>query len=310
MKYTRAGWWIPKLVCIIAACVLWIFVMHEQNPLVESSYTIPVEVKNLDRSMVALNVPQHVSVRIQMNRNQLMKLRSEDLEAYIDLKDISSAGDYSGTPIKVNIPVNGKLISVTPDSIDLKVDTYSVRSVPVTVQYFGDAAKGFAMSGGTAIPDTVTIAGSSTAVMSVNRAVVSINIADKKGSFDQFGAVNLLDANGDTVRNVEVVPPTIKVTVNMKEDRKQLSVPLKAAASGQPAQGYVIGGVSVAPSSVTLTGSASILGNVQEWQAGSVDVSGADKNVDKVVTIPTPDGGAVFPAEAHITVTIRPAEGR
>ena len=57
MKYTNLRWWLPKFLCLMAAFAFWVYVMNEQNPLVENSYTVPVEVRNLDRSLVALNVP-------------------------------------------------------------------------------------------------------------------------------------------------------------------------------------------------------------------------------------------------------------
>ena len=58
MKYTNLRWWLPKFLCLMTAFAFWVYVMNEQNPLVENSYTVPVEVRNLDRSLVALNVPQ------------------------------------------------------------------------------------------------------------------------------------------------------------------------------------------------------------------------------------------------------------
>jgi hypothetical protein len=54
MKYTNLRWWLPKFLCLMAAFAFWVYVMNEQNPLVENSYTVPVEVRNLDRSLVAL----------------------------------------------------------------------------------------------------------------------------------------------------------------------------------------------------------------------------------------------------------------
>ena len=54
MKYSRTQWWLPKLLCLIAACAFWVYVMNEQNPVMENTYTIPVEVRNLDRSIIPI----------------------------------------------------------------------------------------------------------------------------------------------------------------------------------------------------------------------------------------------------------------
>ena len=48
MRFAKHEWWLPKIFCLIAACALWVYVMNEQNPMVENTYTVPVEVRNLD----------------------------------------------------------------------------------------------------------------------------------------------------------------------------------------------------------------------------------------------------------------------
>ena len=75
----------------MAAFAFWVYVMNEQNPLVENSYTVPVEVRNLDRSLVALNVPQRVKVKIRMNRSDLVSMRSDNIKAYVDLSGKQNA---------------------------------------------------------------------------------------------------------------------------------------------------------------------------------------------------------------------------
>ena len=81
MKYSRTQWWLPKLLCLIAACAFWVYVMNEQNPVMENTYTIPVEVRNLDRSLVATNVPSKVRVKIRMSRSDMISLRTDDIKA-------------------------------------------------------------------------------------------------------------------------------------------------------------------------------------------------------------------------------------
>ena len=49
MRFAKHEWWLPKIFCLIAACALWVYVMNEQNPMVENTYTVPVEVRNLDQ---------------------------------------------------------------------------------------------------------------------------------------------------------------------------------------------------------------------------------------------------------------------
>ena len=103
MKYTRFEWWLPKLLCLIAACALWVYVMNEQNPQVENTYTVPVETRNLDRSLVATNVPSTVKVKVRMSRSDMIYMRSDNIKAYVDLAGLTD-GDYPNTPILVSVP--------------------------------------------------------------------------------------------------------------------------------------------------------------------------------------------------------------
>lgn len=308
MKYTGFHWWLPKLICLIAACGLWIYVMNDQNPLMESSFTIPVQVKNLDRSMVALNVPKKIDVRIRMNRNDLMKLRGDDLEAYVDLSS-ASVGDFPNTPIRVTVPGDGVIVSETPSVFDLKIDAYTVRSVPVTVQYFGEAAKGYSASTGKLLPESVTIAGGNTAVSSVNRAVVSIGIDGKKDSFEEFGSVNLLDASGNTVKDVETVPSQVKVSVVMNQAQKTAVIPVKVSVTGDPADGYSVKKVTVSPSSITVNGPSAAVDAVHDITAGTVDVSGGDRAVSRVLSVPAPAGVDASPQSVSVVIDIEKTEG-
>ena len=37
MKFTKLQWWLPKLLCLIAAFAFWVYVINEQNPIVEET---------------------------------------------------------------------------------------------------------------------------------------------------------------------------------------------------------------------------------------------------------------------------------
>ena len=41
--------WGMKLFCLFCAIGMWVFVMKDQNPVIEMTYTVPVQVQNLDQ---------------------------------------------------------------------------------------------------------------------------------------------------------------------------------------------------------------------------------------------------------------------
>ncbi len=303
MKITQFRWWLPKVLCLILASAFWLYVMNEQNPIMSNSYTVPVEVRNLDRSLVALNVPKSVRVTVSMSRNGLMQLRSDNIKAYVDLANVTD-GDYPNTRILVSVPGDGEAVSVTPAYFDLKVDTYAVKSVPITVSFFGDMPQGRKAKLRQITPQTLTIAGSSGKVSSVDRAVASVNLAGKTESFTEFDSVAVLDASGSTVTGIDIMPTQVRVSVDIEEDKKTANVPLTAKVKGEPGKGFKTGGISLTPSSVTVTAPASVLDHLRSINLGEVDVSGASSDVIQRMPVPVPSGAEAEPSYVSAVVSV------
>lgn len=303
MKYTRFEWWLPKLLCLIAACALWVYVMNEQNPQVENTYTVPVETRNLDRSLVATNVPSTVKVKVRMSRSDMIYMRSDNIKAYVDLAGLTD-GDYPNTPILVSVPGDESVVSVSPKTFDLNVDTYAVKTLPANVQIFGTPETNFSVESNKVTPDTITIAGSSTMIAKADRAVVSVNIAGKEKSFSEFDSVNILDADGNTVTGLDVMPSQVKVAVKMKEQTKLGNLPIKIDTKGEPAKGYKVGKITVTPPVATLTAPISFFASNRTLDLDPIDVTGASADINRLVSVTPPPGGSVAVPRVNVTVEI------
>lgn len=303
MKYTRFEWWLPKLLCLIAACALWVYVMNEQNPQVENTYTVPVETRNLDRSLVATNVPSTVKVKVRMSRSDMIYMRSDNIKAYVDLAGLTD-GDYPNTPILVSVPGDESVVSVSPKTFELNIDTYAVKTLPANVQIFGTPETNFSVESNKVTPDTITIAGSSTMIAKADRAVVSVNIAGKEKSFSEFDSVNILDADGNTVTGLDVMPSQVKVAVKMKEQTKLGNLPIKIDTKGEPAKGYKVGKITVTPPVATLTAPISFFASNRTLDLDPIDVTGASADIHQTVNVTTPLGGSVAVPKVSVTVEI------
>mgnify|MGYP002300516888 FL=1 len=303
MKYTRFEWWLPKLLCLIAACALWVYVMNEQNPQVENTYTVPVETRNLDRSLVATNVPSTVKVKVRMSRSDMIYMRSDNIKAYVDLTGITD-GDYPNTPIHVSVPGDESVVSVTPKTFDLNVDTYAVKTLPANVQIFGTPETNFSVESKKVTPDTITIAGSSAMISKADRAVVSVNIAGKEKSFTEFDSVNILDADGNTVTGLDIMPSQVKVAVKMKEATKLGNLPIRIDTKGEPAKGYKVGRITITPSVATITAPISFFSSNKTLDLDPIDVTGASADIHQVVNVNVPSGGSVAVPKVTVVVEI------
>ena len=303
MKYTNPKWWLPKLLCLIAAFSFWIYVMNEQNPLVENSYTVPVEIRNLDRSLVATNVPPKVKVVVRMNRSDMIGMRSDNIKAYVDLEGVSN-GTYPNTPIHISVPGNETVVSQSQSFFDLIVDTYAVKTLPAQIEFIGTPPQGFKAEKKSVTPDYITIAGASHQVESADRAIVSVNVASKNKDFEEFDTVNVLDSAGNTVTGIDVMPTRVRASVHMAEDQKTKNINFKPVIKGNPAEGYKVGKISVSPPVATVKAPGSYFDTHNEIETEELDISGATDTVTKRLDIPKPEHGMVIPGTATVTVEI------
>ncbi len=293
---------LPQLVCLLAATGFWFYVMNEQNPIMTGTYTVPVAVRNLDRSLVALNVPESVQVRVTMNRNALMQLRTDNVKAYVDAEGLAD-GEYPNTRIYATVPGEGQT-SVVPSFCNLKLDTYAVKSMPLTVNFYGTPSSGYTSKLENVTPEALTITGSSEAIAKVDRALVSVNMNGKTKNFSEFDSITVVDASGNTISGIEIMPTQAKITVSMTEKTVSGTVSLTAKAKGTPAEGASVTQISIRPSNVTVTGPNSLVGELKNIELGEVDVTGAADDVTQVFTVPVPEGLTAAPAEAEVTIVV------
>lgn len=304
MNITKLQWWLPKILCLIAACAFWAYVMNEQDPQVESTYIVPVEVKNLDRSLVAINVPTEIQVVVRMSRSQMIKTRSDDIKAYVDLSEVAS-GNYANIPIQVVLPASDEtVVSMTPQTFTLTVEPYAVKSIPVITDFFGTPSSSFSPSIGSVSPDTVTIAGAQSKVSIAEKAIVSINITGRNADFYEYDNIGIVDADGKTITGLDIMPAQVQVSVKITEEQKTGNIPIKVVTTGTVAEGHAIKKISARPSMVTVTAPISFFSKNHEIKLSAIDLSGMDTSIVKTVEIPTPDNGIVTPATVDVTIEI------
>jgi len=59
-----------KIVALILAAILWLYVMNEQNPPIESSFSLPVEVRNGQTNLVVSDLPDTVRIKLGAGGNK------------------------------------------------------------------------------------------------------------------------------------------------------------------------------------------------------------------------------------------------
>jgi YbbR domain-containing protein len=104
----------------------------------------------------------------------------------------------------------------------------------------------------------------------------------------------------------QVVPQTVSLAFEIGEAR---TVPIRANVEGEPAPGYIVGTVTVSPSSVEVVGPSSDLHALRDAATEPVSVEGATATVEQTVTVGVDDSALRLrePVRATVRAEIVPA---
>lgn len=209
--------WPAKILSLLAAIVMWFFIMRDQNPVMEVSYTVPVQVQNLAANYIIEDAPQYVRVTLSGPRDTIINLKSvmaatrvvmkvnvagqtKNFSAVADLE----AWDNAGNVLDVNIsPTQGQ---AQYELNLLRKD----KAVPISAITVGQVADGYEVKGITIKPVQVTITGREEMVDSVSDLKTeSIDISNATAPID--GTYNIVIPDGLTSKMT-----TVHVTVDIQ----------------------------------------------------------------------------------------------
>lgn len=155
------------------AFLLWVFIVSSEN--YEVVMSVPIEVRNLsEQKALREEVPETALVRFEgsgrmLFKTILLKRFYKDFKLVLDLDRISDEyefvlNDYYRTyPQKIVIPNEFEIVYIeieSPREIQISLDDYVIRTIPVISQVLIDTAPGYVTVGDESIePNEVEIAG-------------------------------------------------------------------------------------------------------------------------------------------------------
>jgi len=301
-----------KIISIMVALILWMYVMNEQNPQV--TYVVrdvPVRMENLDTDKFALKDNSQtyaVNVKVRGRRSLITNLKSNDIDAVVNLRGRMEGDNL--LPLSVNVPNNIELVDFSPKEIMVSLDAIIEEQMPVTVEIKGTPASGYAYQSPTSKPSAVVVKGPRTMVNAVKRVMAQADVDGKNQTFTSILPLRVLDGQGKDQKNIEFRPDVVEVTVPIIP---VTSVSITPVVSGSPAEGFVVKNISSDPSAVVVTGDPDVLNQLSTVNSETLNIDGYMRDVTREVKIVFPEGIKALDEKAttvKITVEIEKLETR
>jgi YbbR domain-containing protein len=305
-----------KVMALLFAVILWSYVLTDINPprervmddiKVRFSNADELRAKGLDISGSLSDVLDTVDIRLEVRQSDLKYLSDQNVRATVDLSTINGPGPRT---LKISATTTyGQVLEVNPPTVDLYVDSYETRTIPVNVEVTGSVPEGYYASDPEISPGVVTISGASVDVEKAAGAVCTIDLNGLTEGFNKSVEVQLLDSDGNAVDKSLFSEGLPSVIVNLKVlAKKTVTINAKSAILGQDelAAGYEIAGISCVPDTVEIVGDAGVLAAVNSISLVPYSVSGASTSVAMLLDYQPPEGVSVLTGnKAQVYIEVR-----
>jgi YbbR domain-containing protein len=299
---------------------LWVFVSYTTNPDRLTQFKdLPVAPEDLPAGLVIVdqnglpNPPlPPVTITLRSIGDTTVTPSSNDIEAYVDL-----AGQQPGErsiPVRARITTPGRkpeVAEIKPDLLAIRIEQVLTRTVPLTVEVVGNVPFSYQ-----ALPPRATMSGQPVAEVSVSGpqsrvervklARATANIDRLTGNYDSPRQLEAIGPDGQLVEGVAIRPERVNVSVPIVSSAGIKRVPIVPSVVGEPASGYVVAGLAVAPQFVRLAGGSGSLESVQSVTTEPVNIAGASGTITRVVELRGSAETSLLSGEPFTaTVTVR-----
>ena len=297
-----------KLLAIAFAVALWSVVAYAQNPTQQRNVQLSVAASSLPAGLVVVGKVPVVPVTV---------IGTADNLAHFVPASLHVTGNFSNVKVGTNkVPIDVQnadpnVTIVAPSSVTVNVDERGSATQTVSIERVNSLPSGFheQTTATTITPPTVRVDGPKSQLSGI-QAVVIVDLATvtPPGS-TQAVTVVVWNASKKIVPQMTVTPLQVSVKLVIQADAVTLNKGVGFTITGQPAAGYRMTNVQVAPLEVQATGLQTALAGLLLLATDPVDITGAKGDVIRTVTLRPPDGVTVNQKTATVHVFISPIPG-
>ena len=259
-----------RIICLLVACGLWVYVMTDQNPIMERNVEVRLQQMNLPNHMMAFNVPDKVVVKVRGTRTKVSDNLENKIVATLNMKTATEG--QQTIPVKVSF-ANGDVVQVIPSEVSVYVDTVSEKKVPVITRIVGAVSNDMTIGHSVITPAQVTLRGATHRIDKVNKVVAPIDVTDHQGDFQTESELVAVSEDGYDIPNMKIIPERVMVQATMVSQMLSVDIPVKLVMSGELPKGIIVTKSEVLPDKVRITAPPSMLKKLKAINTKPVDVS-------------------------------------
>ena len=150
--------------------------------------------------------------------------------------------------------------------------------------------------------DFVTVVGPRSFVEQTAKILGNVNLSNNTASFETQIPMHAVDAKGNIVSRVRVVPSVITVSVDIESGLKKRIVPIVPELS--VANGWELTKITVDPAQIEITGAESVINSIVTLKTASVSVQTGQRLFKSTLKLLVPEGITVKSDEVTVSAEV------
>lgn len=298
-----------KVAAIAVALVAWL-VSAQAAPEVTGTFEgkVPVERMNLPAGYVLRGTLGDVAVTYRGVPDAVRELSVSSFKADVDLAayDLARVGELQELPVRVSVAVDGvRVLEVHPAIVAARLVPVESKTLGVQLRFDNEPPAGYEATAPSLSPAEVTVRGPADALREVAAVVAHVRFADSPNDVALTPPALAIDAAGQQVAEVEVVPQNLSVFIVVRRATPSRTVGVVPITTGQLAPGYWIALAVADPALVTVSGALDALAAVDHVNTAPVDVTGLSADATVRVPLVLPSGTSLARPLDFVTVTLQ-----
>lgn len=275
---------VTLVISLVAAISLWLYVVTVENP--EHTATIsniPVTFEGVEELredqglIITSGLDATVTLRVTGKRSEVTKLSEDNITLTVDVGRISRAQTYTMN-YSIEYPSDVKASSITvdsklPSSVVLTVESAASKTIDVRGELIGNTAEGYTTEEMSFDYEQIVIQGPAEIVGQVEYALVTLVRENLDKSVTSSLSYTLMNADGEAIESSEITCDVEEIEVTLPVVKFK-HVPLNVEfidGGGATSDNVVIN--KIEPSTVTISGDASVVDLVNQINLGNIDLS-------------------------------------
>lgn len=212
---------VAKVLCVLAAVVLWFYVVGTDTAIEEKKFTdIAIEIRNLDKleSELGLSVisgyDHTVDLTLTGAKADISRLSLDSVIVYVDAAEISEAGEHS-LEIETSLPSGITIGGQSANYIQVYVDKRTSITVPVVVEPMYSIESTYALGEPEPSVELVNVSGPAVELEKISHAKVTLDLGRINKTLTATGKLVLVDENGVQITNPYIKLQTTEVSVKI-----------------------------------------------------------------------------------------------